>query len=213
MSLPAHCAAGRRPQGTIRQRRIFGIGDASPRCRRRLGCTSHAQARGGSLLHHVPNRPPRFPTSTPPPGPSAHPSGFSIRSQRDYFGFNPTAFKAPVRTSVATEFNPGEHEYDTIPARHPSIRARGNFMLKRKAPFAILVALGCVGDADARRGGELDARAVIPLSPLPHVPPQTCSRRIHRHLSGHPTRSSSCRCRDRESAAHPVSAFPDRPLR
>ncbi len=174
--MSAHCAAERRPQGTIRQRRIFGIGDASPRCRRRLGCTSHAQARGD-------------------------------------FGFNPTAFKAPVRTSVATEFNPGEHEYDTIPARHPSIRARGNFMLKRKAPFAILVALGCVGDADARRGGELDARAVIPLSPLPHVPPQTCSRRIHRHLSGHPTRSSSCRCQDRESAAHPVSVFPDRPLR
>jgi len=116
----AHCAAERRPQGTIRQRRIFGIGDASPRCRRRLGCASRAQARGGSLLHHVPNRPPRFPTSTPPPGPSAHPSGFSIRSQRDYFGFNPTAFKAPVRTSVATEFNPGEHEYDTIPARHSS---------------------------------------------------------------------------------------------
>ena len=73
--------------------------------------------------------------------------------------FQPTAFKAPVRTSVATEFNPGEHEYDTIPARHPSIRARGNFMLKRKAPFAVLVALGRVGDADARGGGELDARA------------------------------------------------------
>ena len=51
-------------------------------CRRRLGRASRAQARGGSLLHRVPNRPPRFPTSTPPPGPSAHPSGFSIRSQR-----------------------------------------------------------------------------------------------------------------------------------
>jgi len=50
-----------------------------------------AQARGGSLLHHVPNRRPRFPTSTPPPGPSAHPSGFSIRSQQDSIGFNPTA--------------------------------------------------------------------------------------------------------------------------
>ena len=43
--------------------------------------------------------------------------------------------------------------------------------------------------------------------------PRTCIRRIHRHLSGHPTRSSSCHCRDRESAAHPVSDFPDRPLR
>ena len=50
-----------------------------------------AQARGGSLLHHAPNRRPRFPRSTPPPGPSAHPSGFSIRSQQDSFGFNPTA--------------------------------------------------------------------------------------------------------------------------
>ncbi len=123
--MSAHCAAERRPQGTIRQRRIFGIGDASPRCRRRLGCASRAQARGGSLLHHVPNRPPRFPTSTPPPGPSAHPSGFSIRSQQDSIGCNPTAFKAPVRTSVATEFNSGEHGYDTIPTPHPSIRALG----------------------------------------------------------------------------------------
>ena len=81
-----------------------------------------AQARGGSHLHHVPNRPPRFPTSTPPPGPSAHHSGFSIRSQQDSIGCNPTAFKAPVRTSVATEFNPGERRYNTISARHPSIR-------------------------------------------------------------------------------------------
>ena len=52
------------------------------RCRRRLGRAYRAQTRGGSLLHHVPNRPPRFPTSAPPPGPSAHPSGFSIRSQQ-----------------------------------------------------------------------------------------------------------------------------------
>ena len=50
-----------------------------------------AQARGGSLLHHAPNRRPRFPRSTPPPGPSTHPSGFSVRSQQDSFGFNPTA--------------------------------------------------------------------------------------------------------------------------
>ena len=89
---------------------------------------------------HVPNRRPRFPTSTPPLGPSAHPSGFSIRSQRDSalaFGSAiPSAFrprpskqsfsaatlrfqpdgssKAPVRTSVATEFNPGEQRYHTI---------------------------------------------------------------------------------------------------
>ena len=35
--MSAHCAAGPRPLDTIRLRRIFGIGDASPRCRRRLG--------------------------------------------------------------------------------------------------------------------------------------------------------------------------------
>ena len=68
-----------------------------------------AQARGGSPLHHVPNRRPRFPTSTPPPGSSTHPSGISIRSQQDSISFNPAAFMAPVRTSVATEFNSGEH--------------------------------------------------------------------------------------------------------
>ena len=35
--------------------------------------------------------------------------------------FQPTAFKAPVHTSVATEFNSGEHTYDTIKPRSPSI--------------------------------------------------------------------------------------------
>ena len=35
--------------------------------------------------------------------------------------FQPTAFMAPVRTSVATEFNSGEQENDTIKLRSPSI--------------------------------------------------------------------------------------------
>ena len=70
---------------------------------------------------HVPNRRPRFPTSTPPPGPSAHPSGFSIRSQQGSISFNPAAFKAPVRTSVATEFNSGERIYSSTKSRSPSI--------------------------------------------------------------------------------------------
>jgi hypothetical protein len=35
--------------------------------------------------------------------------------------FQPSAFMAPVRTSVATEFNSGEHTYDTIKPRPPSI--------------------------------------------------------------------------------------------
>ena len=36
--------------------------------------------------------------------------------------FQPTAFMAPVRTSVATEFNSGEQPYSTIKPRPPSIR-------------------------------------------------------------------------------------------
>ena len=43
----------------------------------------------------VPNRPPWFPTSSPPPGPSAHLSGFSIRSQQDSIGFNPRLSRLP----------------------------------------------------------------------------------------------------------------------
>ena len=35
--------------------------------------------------------------------------------------FQPTAFMAPVRTSVATEFNSGERIYNTIKPRSPSI--------------------------------------------------------------------------------------------
>ncbi len=36
--------------------------------------------------------------------------------------FQPTAFMAPVRTSVATEFNSGERTYSTIKPRSPSTR-------------------------------------------------------------------------------------------
>ena len=36
--------------------------------------------------------------------------------------FQPTVFMAPVRTSVATEFNSGEQPYNTIKPRPPSIR-------------------------------------------------------------------------------------------
>ena len=85
-----HCADGPRPRDTIPQLRIFGIGDASPNADDAWAAHSRSSPRR-KPPPHVPNRRPRFPTSTPPPGPSAHPSGFSIRSQRDYFGFNPTA--------------------------------------------------------------------------------------------------------------------------
>ena len=103
-----------------------------------------AQTRGGSLLHHVPNRPPRFPTSAPPPGPSAHPSGFSIRSQRDSIGFNPTAFKTPVRTPVATEFNSGEHWYFT---KFYATSARRSARSSGKRPNRQLVATRRHGSA------------------------------------------------------------------
>ena len=36
--------------------------------------------------------------------------------------FQPTAFMAPVRTSVATEFNSGEQRYSTTKSHPPSIR-------------------------------------------------------------------------------------------
>ena len=36
--------------------------------------------------------------------------------------FQPTAFMAPVRTSVATEFNSGERTYSTTKSHLPSIR-------------------------------------------------------------------------------------------
>ena len=92
----------------------------------------------------VPNRPPWFPTSTPPPGPSAHLSGFSIRSQQGSISFNPTAFKAPVRTSVATEFNSGEHRYSTI---NPRLQSIGN---PRQLRYARPRTLG-TSDARLRR--------------------------------------------------------------
>ena len=47
--------------------------------------------------------------------------------------FQPTTFMAPVRTSVATEFNSGEHAYNTIKPRSPSI---GNSRQIRRAAFA-----------------------------------------------------------------------------
>jgi hypothetical protein len=130
----AHCAAERRPRDTIRQRSHF----RNRRCLAKMPTTHRPRISRSIPRRkpppHVPNRRPRFPTSTPPPGPSAHPSGFSVRSQRDSalaFGSAiPSAFrprpskqsfsaathrfqpngssKAPVPTSVTTEFNPGE---------------------------------------------------------------------------------------------------------
>ena len=132
--MPAHCATERRSQGTIRLRRIFGIGDASPNADDAWAAQLRSSPRR-KPPPRVPNRRPRFPTSTPPPGPSAYPSGFSIRSQQDYAGFNPAVFKAPVRTPVATEFNSGEQAYSTINTRSPSI---GKFVPAANPPPRIL---------------------------------------------------------------------------
>ena len=113
-----------------------------------------AQTRGGSLLHHVPNRPPRFPTSAPPPGPSAHPSGFSIRSQRDSIGFNPTAFKTPVRTPVATEFNSREQLYCLIfaPVAQGSAPTFFRFGKSSRGGFAATSRPSVVRSAPSDRG-------------------------------------------------------------
>ena len=89
--MPAHCAAERRPLDTMRQQSHFRNRRCLAGCRRRLGrafalkpaeeassITFQIGGRGSRHQRPLPDRPP-------------HPSGFSVRSQRDYFGFNPTA--------------------------------------------------------------------------------------------------------------------------
>ena len=56
--------------------------------------------------------------------------------------FQPTAFKAPVRASVATEFNPGEHTYGTIKPRPPSIR-KPRQIRREKLPPDVYKCDGC----------------------------------------------------------------------
>jgi hypothetical protein len=48
--------------------------------------------------------------------------------------FQPTALKAPVRTSVATEFNSGERTYSTIKPRSPSIRKPRQIQCEKLPP-------------------------------------------------------------------------------
>ena len=84
--IPFHCAGALRdrtpvtryntPKAHFRNRRCLA------KCRRRLGRALRSSPRR-KPPPRVPNRQPWFPASTPPPGPSAHPSGFSIRSQQD----------------------------------------------------------------------------------------------------------------------------------
>ena len=90
--IPFHCAGALRdrtpvtgyntPTAHFRNRRCLA------KCRRRLGRASRSSPRR-KPPPRVPNRQPRFPTSSPPPRPSTHPSGFSIRSQQDSASFNP----------------------------------------------------------------------------------------------------------------------------
>ena len=61
---------------------------------------------------------------------------------------------------------------------HTTFLSRTGKLFKRKAPLAVLVALGGVGDADARGGGELDARAV---AFKPTAKPRADKRFCHRH--------------------------------
>ena len=56
--------------------------------------------------------------------------------------FQPTAFMAPVRTSVATEFNSGEHTYGTIKPRPPSIR-KPRQIRREKLPPDLYKCGGC----------------------------------------------------------------------
>ena len=125
-AVSAHCAAGRRPRDTMRQRSHFRNRRCLARCRRRLGraialkpaeeassITFQIGRRGSRVLRQLRDRPPALQafrsvlSSTPPV--STH--GFS---------------KAPVRTPVATEFNSGERRHHTIKLRFQSIR---NFVL------------------------------------------------------------------------------------
>ena len=81
----------------------------------------------GKPSPNVPNRRPRFPTSTPPPGPSTHPSGFPVRSQQDSalaFGSAiPSVFRPrPSKQSFSAathRFQPnGLHGSRSYPRRH-----------------------------------------------------------------------------------------------
>ena len=56
--------------------------------------------------------------------------------------FQPTAFMAPVRTSVATEFNSGEHTYSTTKSRPPSIR-KPRQIRREKLPPDLYKCGGC----------------------------------------------------------------------
>ena len=102
------------PTAHFRNRRCLA------RCRRRLGCAralkpaeeaSSSRSKSAAAVPDV-NAPSR---TVRPPFRLFDPFSAGLGQ------FQPTAFMAPVRTSVATEFNSGEQTYDTIKPRPPSI--------------------------------------------------------------------------------------------
>ena len=185
--MPAHCATERRPQNTIRLRRIFGIGDASPDADDAWAARGPLRSASPSLRDlpfeasffgaflrssprrkpppRVPNRRPRFPTSTPPPGPSAHPSGFSIRSQQDSTGFNPRlSWLSFVPPSPRSSIPESSH----IVAQNRVRRLSENFIRENS----------CVAKATFVTGGAmLTNRAFVHKS---LVPPCHTTRQIRR---------------------------------
>ena len=130
--MSAHCVAGPRPLNTIRLRRIFGIGDASPNA-------------DDAWAAHLALKPAEEASSSRSPSAAAVPDvNAPSRTVRPPFRlfdpfsaglcqFQPTAFKAPVRTPVATEFNSGERIYSSTKSRSPSI---GKFVPAANPPRA-----------------------------------------------------------------------------
>ena len=147
--MPAHCATEPRSLDTIRLRRIFGIGDASPgaddawaahwRSRpRRKPPPSHSKSAAvvpgfyaSSRIVHPPFR--LFDPFSARLGTRlrlGYPLGLSASALKAklFGGYPPVPTHgfstAPVRTPVATEFNSREHVYSSIKRRVPSIRNR-----------------------------------------------------------------------------------------
>ena len=115
------------PKAHFRNRRCLA------KCRRRLGRASLRSSPRRKPPPRIPNRPPWFPTSTPPR--TVHPPFRLFDPFSAGLGqFQPTAFMAPVRTSVATEFNSGEHIYSTIKPRSPSIRKPRQIQCEKLPP-------------------------------------------------------------------------------
>ena len=110
---------------------------------------------------HAPIRLLRFPRSTPPPVPSARPSGFSVRSQRDSLGFNP-------QTINGSRSYPRRREVQSRRAVGSIAKFRKKDMRQAAARQA---AAGSRGAAEGRRRGRADGLAP---SFFTQYPPHDC---------------------------------------